>query len=122
MPATGVARRAWRVLPMRVLDVLVRADQSPRLQAAAGPLRPVVRPLLRLLLGPPLLTARCVDHNRAREVAAVRQVSGEPAWLQVVHERNAQLRAGSGRPCPCPTRDLEAMFGVRWPGRTDQGG
>jgi hypothetical protein len=119
MPATGVARRVWRVLPMRVLDVLVRADPSPRLQAVAGPLRPVVRRLLRLLLGPPLLTARCINHNHARKVAAVRQVSGEPAWLQVVHERNAQLRAGSGR--PCPSRDLEVMFGLRWPGRADQG-
>ena len=35
-----------------------------------------------------LRTARCINHNRAAEVARVRQLDTQPRWVQVIHERN----------------------------------
>ena len=97
----------------RALDLLGRVDASRRLQSTWGPLHRAFRTLLRAVLGAPLLTVRCVDHNHAADVAPVRQLGGEPAWLQVVHERNRDSAGGSGQ--PCRAEGLEAAFGIRLP-------
>jgi len=55
-------------------------------------------------------TAVCVNHNRAREVAPVRQISHRPSWLQVIHRRNMQNDL-QGEPCAPP--DLGEMFNVQ---------
>ena len=54
-------------------------------------------------------TAVCANHNRAREVAPVRQVGRRPGWLEVVHTRNVRNDL-QGRPCALP--DLREEFNV----------
>jgi Putative rhamnosyl transferase len=116
-PATRALRRS---LPAPVLDRLDRVDGSRRLQAIGGPVHEVVRTALRAVLGTPLLTVRCIDHNRATDVAPVRQLGGEPAWVQVSHERNLDPTEGSGQ--QSPTEELAAAFNIRLPVGFTHGG
>jgi len=55
-------------------------------------------------------TAVCANHNRAREVAPVRQIGHRPAWLQVIHRRNMQ-NSFEGEPCAPP--NLREAFNVQ---------
>ena len=110
---TAGGRLACRVLPAPALELLFRAIRSRRLWRAGDPLHASLQRSVRRLIGQPPLTVRGVDHRHAADVAPVRQLSGEPAWLRVIHWRNASRTGTSGE--PYSAEELEAAFSIRLP-------
>jgi Putative rhamnosyl transferase len=77
--------------------------------------RHVSNPFLSLAengTGAPPRTAVYVSHDLAHEAAPVRQIAGQPMWLQVVHERNMRNRFRGER---CAPPDLKEHFNVDAP-------
>jgi len=58
-------------------------------------------------------TVWCTEHKQAHEVAPIHHVQGSPAWLQVLHERNATNRLYVTRREPLGA--LRQRFGLALP-------
>jgi hypothetical protein len=110
---TAAGRLACRALPGRALDLLLRADRSDPRRGARAPVRTSLKRFVRTRIGRFPVTARHADHRYAADAAPVRQLSAEPAWLRVIHERNASVTRGSGE--PCSLEGVAAAFGIRLP-------
>jgi hypothetical protein len=117
------ARWVGRTPPVALLALAAWLERSRPVRRLARLLPRAFRARRGLLLRRPLLTVRCISHNHAAEIAPVRQLGGAPAWLQVVHERNARATAGSWSTGIGPAGSVECLsaFGVRLPGGADAG-
>jgi hypothetical protein len=63
----------------------------------------------------PLRTVSRFSHQDVSKIAPVRQLSGEPRWMQVIHERNLSNALGGS---PLSAVDLEPEFTIGATGET----